>query len=162
MLQEVITVARQTFPKTIQIRENIVDPPLRLISADSTYLHQVLMNLCVNARDAMPHGGVLTITAQNCAVDALFAQMHLNARAGDYVLITIADTGMGIPPEVRDRMFEPFFTTKDLGQGTGLGLSTVLGIVQSYDGFLQVASEVGKGTQFKVYLPITEGITHRE
>ncbi|XGV97937.1 MAG: PAS domain S-box protein [Leptolyngbya sp. BL-A-14] len=159
VIQEVITVIRQTFPKTIQIREDLGDSPLRLVSADSTHLHQVLMNLCVNARDAMPQGGVLTLTVQNCTVDALFAQMHLDARIGDYVLLTITDTGMGIAPAVRDRMFDPFFTTKALNQGTGLGLSTVLGIVKSYDGFLQVVSEVGKGTQMQVYLPAIEGQT---
>ncbi|MBD2464760.1 PAS domain S-box protein [Oscillatoria sp. FACHB-1407] len=156
LLHEMSKVLQQTFPKSIQIQTNISNQSLWLVSADPTYLHQILMNLCVNARDAMPQGGILTLSAQNYYVDQLFAQMHLNAHVGNYVVLSIADTGTGIPLEVRDRIFEPFFTTKELGQGTGLGLSTVLGIVKNYGGFLEVESEVGQGSQFKVYLPATE------
>jgi CheY-like chemotaxis protein len=119
------------------------------------------MNLCVNARDAMPHGGKLAITAANRVLDEIQARRPLDQgtlqagdrRAGRFVHLRIADTGTGIPPGVIDRIFDPFFTTKEVGKGTGLGLSTVLGIVKSHGGFLQVASEVGKGTQFSVYLP---------
>lgn len=159
LLLEVIQVVQQTFPKTITVRDNIPNPFCGLVSADPTHLYQVLMNLCVNARDAMSNGGTLTLSVENCFVDAVFAQMNLHAQIGNYVLITIADTGTGIPAELRDRIFEPFFTTKEPGKGTGLGLSTVLGIVKDYGGFVQVSSEVGQGSQFKVYLPAIEGAT---
>jgi CheY-like chemotaxis protein len=115
------------------------------------------MNLCVNARDAMPDGGILTLSAQNCVIDESAAQKNLDAKAGNYVLVTVSDTGMGIPEQLRDRIFEPFFTTKEFGKGTGLGLSTSLGIVKSYGGFLDIVSEVGTGTQINLYLPMTEG-----
>lgn len=156
VLQEVVQVIQQTFPKSIAIRQNLVGGEIGFVSADPTQLHQVLVNLCVNARDAMPEGGVLALSAENYRVDEMFAQMHLNARVGNYVCVTIADTGTGIPAEVRDRIFEPFFTTKEIGKGTGLGLSTVLGIVKSYGGFLEFQSQLGAGSQFKVYLPILE------
>lgn len=159
LLQNVVKVIQQTFPKSITICEAIPEQPLEFVSADPTYLHQVLMNLCVNARDAMPEGGVLTLSAQNYYVDELFAQANLDAQVGNYVVITVTDTGIGIPPEVRERIFEPFFTTKELDRGTGLGLSTVLGIVKSYRGFLQLFSEIGQGSQFKVYLPTTEELS---
>jgi two-component system cell cycle sensor histidine kinase/response regulator CckA len=167
LLQEVMNVIQQTFPKSIEIQQNFsvnlngsenTDLPLWCVSADSTYLHQVFMNLCVNARDAMPEGGTLSLSVEHCFVDQAFAQTHLDAQVGDYVVVTVADTGTGIPLDVRDRIFDPFFTTKPPGQGTGLGLSTVLGIVKNYDGFLQVISEVECGTQVKVYLPAIEEI----
>lgn len=156
LLREVVEVVQQTFPKFITIRAMIPTPGLRQVSADVTQLHQVLMNLCVNARDAMPTGGTLTLSVENFDANEIFAQINLDAQVGQYVLITVADTGTGIAPEVRDLIFDPFFTTKALGQGTGLGLSTALGIVRSYGGFIQVASKVGQGTQFKVYLPAIE------
>lgn len=155
LLEEVIKVAQQTFPKSISIRPIAPAHPLWLIAADPTHLHQVLLNLCLNARDAMPHGGILTLTVENCFIDQAFAQRNLEAQVGNYIVITIADTGTGISPQIGDRIFEPFFTTKEPGQGTGLGLSTVLGIIKSYGGFLQVFSELGQGTQVKVYLPAT-------
>ncbi len=158
VVQEVINVMRQTFPKSISIRQALSEPSLGLVTADPTHLHQVFMNLCVNARDAMPDGGTLTISAENYYADEIFAQMNLNAQVGNYVLVTISDTGTGIPAEFRDRIFDPFFTTKAPGLGTGLGLSSSLGIVKSYGGFLQVVSEVGVGTEVKVFLPATEGI----
>lgn len=157
LLQEVIGVIQQSFPKSILIRQDIppigISHSLQAVAADPTHLHQVIMNLCVNARDAMPNGGVLTITAANTRVDGAMAQSTLAAQVGPYVVITVTDTGTGIAPEVRDRMFDPFFTTKALGKGTGLGLATVLGIVKNHGGFLQVTSEVGQGTQIQVYLP---------
>ncbi|HEY9625457.1 MAG TPA: PAS domain S-box protein [Crinalium sp.] len=159
LLQDVVNVIQQTFPKSIAIRQNISDQPLGPVSADPTHLHQVLLNLCVNARDAMPNGGTLTLAAKNFYVDELFAQMNLDAKAGHYVVMIVTDTGTGISAEVRDRIFDPFFTTKALGQGIGLGLSTALGIVKSYGGFMQVFSQVGQGSQFKVYLPMMEGTT---
>lgn len=153
LLQEVIKVVQQTFSKSITVCEAIPAQFLNQVFTNATQLHQLLMNLCVNARDAMPNGGTLTLTVENFEANEIFAQMNLDARVGQYVLITVTDTGTGIAPEVRDRIFDPFFTTKSPGQGTGLGLSTVLGIVRSDGGFVQVASEVGQGTQFKVYLP---------
>ncbi len=123
------------------------------ISGDVTQLHQVLMNLVVNARDAMPSGGLLSLKAQNVRIDEHYARMNLEAQVGNYILLTVADSGTGIKPEVLERIFEPFFTTKELGEGTGLGLSTVIGIVKSHGGFVNVYSEVGKGTEFRVYLP---------
>jgi PAS domain S-box-containing protein len=151
LLREIVSVIGQTFPKSIEIKSNI--PHLRPIAADPTYLNQVLMNLVVNARDAMPDGGILTISATNYSVDPLYARMNPDVRVGKYVLVTIADTGMGMSPKVLDRIFEPFFTTKESGRGTGLGLSTVLGIVKSYGGFVRVFSQVGRGSEFQVFLP---------
>jgi two-component system, cell cycle sensor histidine kinase and response regulator CckA len=113
------------------------------------------MNLCVNARDAMPDGGMLSISAENLEIDKNYVQMYLDAQAGSYVLVTITDTGTGIPAEILDLIFDPFFTTKETGKGTGLGLATVLGIVKSHKGFINVSTEVGKGTCFKVYFPAT-------
>jgi two-component system, cell cycle sensor histidine kinase and response regulator CckA len=160
LLREVYKIIQQTFPKNIELSPEWPQD-LWLIPADATLLHQVFMNLCVNARDAMPNGGKLSITAENLEVDENYAQMHLDAQVGSYVLVSIADTGLGISPKNLDRIFDPFFTTKDIGKGTGLGLSTVLGIVKSHRGFLQVYSEVGNGSQFKVYLPAME-ISHAE
>jgi two-component system, cell cycle sensor histidine kinase and response regulator CckA len=154
LLQEVAQITQQTFPKSIQIREDIPKQTLGQILADPTHLHQVLMNLCVNARDAMPNGGQLTLALEPFYVDELFAKMVLDAQVGHYLLVTVSDTGIGIASKVRDRIFDPFFTTKSQGEGTGLGLSTVLGIVKNYGGFLQVSGKPKKGTQFKVYLPI--------
>jgi two-component system, cell cycle sensor histidine kinase and response regulator CckA len=153
VLAEVVRVARQTFPKSIEISLNLATVDLWPISADSTQLHQVLMNLTINARDAMPDGGSLTIAADNLMLDENHAQMNSDARSGPYVVVTIADTGTGIPPEILERIFDPFFTTKEPGKGTGLGLSTTLGIVKSHHGLMTVASEVGRGTQFAIYLP---------
>jgi two-component system, cell cycle sensor histidine kinase and response regulator CckA len=156
LLHEVGRVAKQTFPKSIAVCEDVNPPDLWMLSADATQLHQVFMNLCINARDAMPEGGTLTLEAKNMTLDATYAKMHLDAQAGPYIIITIADTGTGISPEVLDRMFEPFFTTKELGKGTGLGLSTVLTIVKQHGGFITVYSEPNKGTHFRVYLPALE------
>jgi PAS domain S-box-containing protein len=155
LIAEIQKVVQQTFPKNIDL---VLELPreLWLIAADATLLHQVLMNLAVNARDAMPEGGTLQITAENLAIDENYARMNLDAQIGNYVVVTIADTGMGMPPEIVDRIFDPFFTTKPIGQGTGLGLSTVIGIINSHHGFVNVYSEVGKGTRFKIYLPASD------
>ncbi len=153
LLAEVIQVVRQTFPKTIEVYKNIPHTDLWTVSADATQLHQVFMNLCVNARDAMLDGGILNISAENIQIEETYTRLNLDAHAGPHVVITVTDTGTGIPLEFMDRIFDPFFTTKDLGKGTGLGLSTVLGIVKNHGGFVQVHSEVGHGTEFKVFLP---------
>ncbi len=152
LINEIKQVVRETFPKTIQVTDEIPQS-LWMIPGDPTQLHQVVMNLCVNARDAMPNGGELTISATNFTVDENYAQMHLDAEVGCYMMISVNDTGIGIAPEILDRVFEPFFTTKELGKGTGLGLSTVLGIVKSHSGFIHVQSDINKGSSFQVYLP---------
>jgi two-component system, cell cycle sensor histidine kinase and response regulator CckA len=163
LLVEIQKIVQQAFPKNIELSLTFRagdghdrSEDLWPITADATMLHQVLMNLCVNARDAMPDGGTLSIVAENLAIDEHYARMHLEAQAGAYVLVTIADTGMGIPPEILDRIFDPFFTTKDIGKGTGLGLSTVVGIIKSHHGWIDVDSQVGRGTRFRVYLPATD------
>jgi two-component system, cell cycle sensor histidine kinase and response regulator CckA len=154
LLLEIQRVIQQAFPKNIELSLDL-PPNIWLISADASMLHQVLINLCVNARDAMPDGGKLSITAENLEIDESYARMNLDARVGNYVIVAVTDTGTGIDPKTLDRIFDPFFTTKDIGKGTGLGLSTVVGIVKSHRGFIDVDSEVSKGTRFKIYLPAT-------
>ncbi|MEA5572696.1 PAS domain S-box protein [Calothrix sp. UHCC 0171] len=156
LLKEVEQVVKSTFPKSIHIHLHIPTPNLGIVLADPTQIHQVLMNLCVNARDAMPDGGNLSIAAENYYVDDNYARMNLEAKAGDYVVITVSDTGCGMSEEVRERIFEPFFTTKEHGKGTGLGLATVLGIIKNHGGFVNVQSELGEGSQFQIYLPAIE------
>jgi two-component system, cell cycle sensor histidine kinase and response regulator CckA len=154
LLIDLVQMTRQTFPSNVEIQLDLPDSDLPLVSADATQLHQVLMNLALNACDAMPNGGLLSFTAENMIVDETFARMNLDARIGSYVVTTVSDTGIGIPAELLERIFDPFFTTKELGKGTGLGLSTTLGIIKNHGGFLKVSSHVGGGSQFKVYLPI--------
>jgi two-component system cell cycle sensor histidine kinase/response regulator CckA len=153
VLHEVESIANNTFPKNIAIETHLA-PDLGLVMADPTQLNQVVLNLCVNARDAMPGGGRLALSAANVVIDEQYAVMNRGVAVGRYVVVEVTDTGCGMPREIIDRIFEPFFTTKELGQGTGLGLSTVLGIVRSHGGFVNVYSEVGKGSTFKVYLPV--------
>ncbi len=155
LLLEIEKIIQQTLPKSINIHKDI-SSDLWMISGDATQMHQVFMNLCVNARDAMPHGGTLQITAENLFIDEQYARMHLDANVGPYVVVTVTDTGMGIPPDILHRIFDPFFTTKDVGKGTGLGLSAVLGIVKTHGGFVDVHSEVNNGSTFKVYLPANQ------
>lgn len=152
LVKEVGKILKETFPKSIRIRTSLPGD-LWSVVADATQLHQVLMNLSVNARDAMPHGGTLTLGAENFLADDTFACMHREAKAGPYLILSIADTGTGIAADVLARMFEPFFTTKPPDKGTGLGLATVRGIVKSHRGFVTVQSELGRGTEFKVHLP---------
>jgi len=154
LIQDIIRTLRDTLPKSIDI-EFLAADDLWPVVGDATQLHQVLMNLCVNARDAMPLGGKLTIEAENIYLDENYAGMNVEARPGPYVLIRVQDTGMGISADDIDRIFEPFFTTKEVGKGTGLGLSTALAIVKSHAGFISVYSE-GPGTQFNVYVPAGE------
>ncbi|MDZ8188920.1 MAG: response regulator [Nostoc sp. ChiSLP02] len=155
LFSEIQQIVQETFPKSIELATHI-QPGLWAVISDATHLHQLMMNLVVNARDAMPRGGQIRICAENMFIDKQYARMNLDARVGPYIMITVADTGVGMPPEILDRIFEPFFTTKEIGKGTGLGLSTVRGIIQSHGGFITVASQVGKGTEFKVYLPAVE------
>jgi PAS domain S-box-containing protein len=151
-LRDIERVVAETMPKSIAIQSSY-GPDLWMISADLTQLHQVLMNLCVNARDAMAGGGTLSITASNAILDKAFVQMSHGISTGPHVVIEIKDSGHGVPAEIREKIFEPFFTTKDLGKGTGLGLSTVAAIVKSHGGFVNLYSEIGRGTSFKIYLP---------
>jgi PAS domain S-box-containing protein len=159
LLHEMDKLIRETFPRNIQLRVT-VPQNLWQVLGDATQLHQVFMNLCVNARDAMPNGGTLTLMAENLTLDESSAATMPGAKPGRHVCISVADTGMGISPENLDRIFDPFFTTKEIGKGTGLGLATVLGIVRGHDGFVRVNSQVGKGTVFDLYLPASaEGST---
>jgi two-component system, cell cycle sensor histidine kinase and response regulator CckA len=153
ILTELERTIKSIFPKSIEIVRNFPKQDLWLVSANATQLHQVFMNLCVNARDAMPNGGILSISAENKVIDETYARMHLDAKAGPYLVITFSDTGTGIVPEHIDRIFEPFFTTKAPGEGTGLGLSTAIGIIRNHGGFLTVSSKIGIGTQFQIFLP---------
>jgi PAS domain S-box-containing protein len=155
LIKEIVKILRETLPKSIEINFQVPND-LWIISADATQMHQVMMNLCVNARDAMPEGGSISIKAGNVFLDENYARMHLEAKAGRFVVITVTDTGPGMMPEVQSRIFEPFFTTKEMTKGTGLGLSTALTIVKSHGGFINVYSELHKGSQFSVYLPALE------
>ncbi|MBD2362090.1 response regulator [Anabaena minutissima FACHB-250] len=159
LFSEIKQIVQETFPKSIEFSTNI-QPELWTVIGDATNLHQVLMNLVVNARDAMPEGGSLSVCAENLFIDEHYARMNLGASVGHYIVISITDTGMGIEPEILDRIFEPFFTTKDVGKGTGLGLSTVQGIIKSHNGFVKVYSEVGKGTKFQVFLLAVEAVAN--
>ena len=152
LLNEMSRLIRETFPRNIEVTFN---PPKDLWSAlgDTTQFHQALMNLCVNARDAMPGGGTLTLGARNANVAEGFAATALAARPGAYLCVSVADTGTGIAPENLPRIFDPFFTTKEVGKGTGLGLASLLGIVRGHEGFIRVASQPGNGTTFELYFP---------
>ncbi|MGI8437567.1 MAG: PAS domain S-box protein [Chthoniobacterales bacterium] len=151
LLEEVSKIAGQTFPKSISLRTSY-DQDIHSLEADPTQLHQIFLNLCINARDAMPQGGELCLAAENVEVEGAHAGRHPGALAGPHVLLTVLDSGTGIPPEALDKSFDPFFTTKGVGAGTGLGLSTVAGIVKSHGGFIEVESKPGR-TCFRVYLP---------
>jgi PAS domain S-box-containing protein len=153
LIGEIEDFAKRTFPPTIQFRKTVAKD-LHLVRGDATQIHQILLNLCVNARDAMPQGGVLSLEASNLDVDQSYPKRQAS---GPHVALTVSDTGHGIPSSMIDRIFEPFFTTKANGKGTGLGLSTVLGIVKTHGGFLDVSSEADKGTTFRVFLPAVRG-----
>ncbi|OIQ98882.1 blue-light-activated protein [mine drainage metagenome] len=152
LFHEVRRIIRETFPKNI-VLETRIPEDLWTVSADPTQIHQVLLNLCLNARDAMAAGGTLSLAAENVVFDEHYAAMNPEAEAGPYVILEVVDTGVGIPADNLEKIFDPFFTTKEPGVGTGLGLSTVHGIVKGHGGFVQVRSQVGEGTLFKVYLP---------
>jgi len=155
LVSDLAKILRETFPKTIQIRTSSAKDQWAII-ADATQMHQVLMNLAVNARDAMPQGGSLTVQTENIILDEVHPCLHVEAKPGRYVALTVSDTGIGISPEMLDKIFDPFVTTKAPGKGTGLGLSTTLSIVRNHGGFIVTDSQVGKGTQFKIYFPAVE------
>jgi len=150
--REIKQMINETFPKSIAFELHSA-PDLWTITGDPTQLHQILLNLCVNARDAMPNGGKLSLSLENVMLDEAYASMNLEARPGPYLCLAVNDTGTGIPKEIQEKIFDPFFTTKEPGKGTGLGLSTTLAIVKSHGGFIHCYSEPGKGSTFKVYLP---------
>lgn len=145
-------IIRDTFPKSVRIETTLPDDLWQVIG-DSTQLNQILLNLCVNARDAMPEGGTLFVSASNEMIGAEYAGANLDATSGPHVCIDVEDTGEGIRPEIIDRIYDPFFTTKGIGKGTGLGLSTTLAIVKSHGGFIRSYSEPGRGTRFRVHFP---------
>jgi two-component system, cell cycle sensor histidine kinase and response regulator CckA len=152
LMRELRKIIDQSFPRTIRLA---MDNPgaLPLVNADAAQLQQVLLNLCVNARDAMPDGGILSVSAEDVMVDGQNDAQQQDAAQGRYVLLKVSDTGVGIPSDLHAKIFDPFFTTKETGGGTGLGLSTVVSIVRSHGGFVRVHSKVGKGTTFEVFLP---------
>jgi two-component system cell cycle sensor histidine kinase/response regulator CckA len=135
----------------------VAGPDLRAAMVDPAQIEQVLMNLCLNARDAMPDGGRLIIETQNIEIDQEYCHLHPYARQGSFILLSVSDTGVGMDAKTAERIFEPFFTTKELGKGTGLGLATVYGVVKQHEGFIHLYSEPGRGTTFRVYLPASNG-----
>ncbi len=157
VLAEICGIIRETFPRSITLKTE-QQQNLWTILGDATQLHQILLNLAVNARDAMPHGGTLTVAAENVLLDLAGASLRPGLAPGPHVLFRIADTGTGIPPEIVDKIFDPFFTNKGPDKGSGLGLSTVLGIVKSHKGHVEFDSIVGYGTEFRVYLPAEPGL----
>jgi PAS domain S-box-containing protein len=155
LLKDLEHIVKDTFPKDIRLKFTVPNNAWTILG-DPTQIHQILLNLCVNARDAMPNGGSLTVAVENTALDEQYASMNLQAKVGRYVQISVTDSGVGMPREIIDKIFEPFFTTKELNRGTGLGLSTVMAIVKSHEGIINVYSEPGKGSTFKVYLPAVD------
>jgi signal transduction histidine kinase len=149
---EMTKMLQRSLGEAVQLQFNFAKQPL-FLHADAGMLDQVLLNLAVNARDAMPDGGLLAIETSAVEFDEAAAGQNPPARPGSFVCLCVSDTGCGIPPEVLSRIFEPFFTTKEVGKGTGLGLATVFGIVQQHQGWINVYSEVGHGTTFRIYLP---------
>ena len=152
LAKEVEKLGRDTFPRSLTVTAHVAADvwPVR---GNATQLHQVLLNLCVNARDAMPAGGALSVVVDNVALTEEEARAIPDGRVGEFVVLLVSDTGTGIPPDVLARIFEPFFTTKPVGRGTGLGLSTTRRIVKTHGGFLSVHSRLGEGTTFEIYLP---------
>lgn len=157
VIRDMENIMRETFPKSIDLSVFIA-PNLPTIKGDATQLHQVILNLCVNARDAMPNGGKLDIKVELHHLSESDAAWMLKATPGHYVRVSVTDSGTGMPPEVIERIYEPFFTTKEPGKGTGLGLSTVLSIIRSHGGLIDVSSVVGKGTTFMFLLPAAEEV----
>lgn len=156
LVRELESLMKGSFPKNIELQID-TEPGLPAVLGDATQLHQILLNLCVNARDAMPHGGTLSVEARAIELDASQVQAMNGTTPGRYVRLRVSDTGDGIRPDILDRIFDPFFTTKSQDKGTGLGLSTVLGIVKGHKGNVQVSSTLGKGTTFTVHLPLSQG-----
>jgi PAS domain S-box-containing protein len=158
IIDEAVKFVRETFPRNIEVQVNIAKEDL-MITGDATQVNQIIMNLLINSRDAMEdRGGILSIEATRITADELLLRRYMDAVPGQYVAITVSDTGTGISHELQEKVFEPFFTTKDIGKGTGIGLTTVFSIVRSHKGFITLYSDVGKGSSFTVYLPFSEEI----
>lgn len=155
LMRDIVGVISGTFPKSIKL-DDYVPSDLWTVKGNATQIHQVLLNLCVNARDAMPNGGTLRVAGENAVLDRAAAAEIEGGRPGAFLVLHVEDTGSGIPPEILDRIWEPFFTTKSADKGTGLGLSTVRGIVETHQGFIQVKTELGRGSSFRIYLPAAE------
>ncbi len=155
VVREIAKFASETFPKSIRIETRIA-PNIFHVRGNANQLHQVLLNLLVNARDAMPKGGTIFIEALNASGDEVAASVPITGQTANYVLLRVSDTGVGIAPEIIDRIFDPFFTTKPPGKGTGLGLSTVMGIVKSHQGCVNLTSHLGQGTTFWIFLPAVD------
>ena len=160
LVKDIVKEVAETLPKSTAVEYRIATD-IKPILADPTQIQQVLMNLCVNARDAMPDGGTLTVSVENVTMDETAARMNPEAQIGQYVVLSVADTGTGMTSEVKNRIFDPFFTTKEVGKGTGLGLSTSLSIVKSHGGFVNVYSDIGRGSRFSVYFPVDEANVER-
>ncbi|MEE4352006.1 MAG: PAS domain S-box protein [Desulfatiglans sp.] len=158
---QVSTMLERTIPKMIEIRLDLAED-LSIVKADSVQLEQIMMNLGVNARDAMPTGGRLSFETRNVYLDDHFCSLNVGSIPGEYVLLSVSDTGQGMEKEVEEHIFEPFFTTKELGKGTGLGLAMVYGIVKNHGGYIACDSEPGRGTTFNIYLPVVEEEASRE
>lgn len=156
-IKQIMVLLRRTIPRMIDI-EFYPEKNVKLINADSSQIEQVILNLAINARDAMPEGGKIIIETQNVLLDQEYCRNHLGTLPGEYVLISVTDTGCGMTPDVLEHIFEPFFTTKKQGKGTGLGLAIVYGIVKNHNGYIMCYSEVGVGTNFKIYLPAIDGL----
>jgi two-component system cell cycle sensor histidine kinase/response regulator CckA len=153
VVREILRIVRETFPRNIKVVERIPErlPPS---CAHPTQLYQALLNLCVNARDAMAAGGQLSLAAFPTELDEAFVRMNPGAQVGQYLVLSVTDTGTGIEPAIQEKIFDPFFSTKEHGKGTGLGLSTVIGIARSHGGFVAVSSQVGVGSEFRLFLPV--------
>ncbi len=156
LIAEGTSLLRRVIGEDIEVRL-VPAPDLHATLADPVQIDQVLMNLCLNARDAMPNGGRLIVETQNVAIDEEYGRLHPEAKPGPYIVLAVSDTGTGMDAATIEHIFEPFFTTKEAGKGTGLGLATVFGIVKQHNGFINVYSEPGRGTTFRVYLRSASG-----
>ncbi|MFH0958786.1 MAG: response regulator, partial [Pseudomonadota bacterium] len=156
-IEDEVILLDRTIPKTIEIRMDL-DPELKMINADPTQVDQIVLNIAINARDAMPNGGSITLRTRNVFLDEDYCSRNLEVAPGEYVELAISDTGTGIEKFVQERIFEPFFTTKDPGSGTGLGLSMVFGIIKAHRGHITCVSEPGAGTTFSIYFPVAGDI----
>ncbi|MBI5590560.1 MAG: hypothetical protein HY881_08775 [Deltaproteobacteria bacterium] len=160
---QVCKILERTIPKVIRIKLDMEDP-IHTINADTVQIEQIMMNICVNARDAMPEGGELTFSTRNIFLNDQFCNIHIGAHPGQYVLLAISDTGVGIDSDTLSHIFEPFYTTKKTGGGTGLGLAIVYGIVKNHNGYILCQSEKDQGTTFQIYFPVfgEERVPHRD
>jgi CheY-like chemotaxis protein len=154
-VRQVENLLRRTIPRMIDI-EILLESEQNVINADPSQIEQIIMNLGINARDAIPHGGKLTIETENVVLDEAYCKTHLGAIPGSYVMLSISDNGTGMNKDTLEHIFEPFYTTKDPGKGTGLGLAIIYGIVKDHGGYIVCDSELGKGTIFRIYFPVLE------